>query len=74
MKPLATFDSPYSSPASWKALTSPSNSDRWVCMAEPFQPATGFGMKVAYTPRLWATSLTTIRKAMTLSAIVRASV
>ena len=47
MNPLATVDRPYSSPASWKAFTSPSNSDRWVCMADPFQPATGLGMKVA---------------------------
>ena len=32
---LPTFDSPYSSPGSWNALTSPSKSERWVCMPEP---------------------------------------
>jgi len=47
MKCRATFDSPYSSPGSWKALTSPSKSDRWVCMPEPWTPSKGFGMNVA---------------------------
>ena len=47
MKPRATFDSPYGSPGSWKALVSPSNSDRWVCMPEPCTPAIGLGMNVA---------------------------
>ena len=51
MKHLPTFDSPYSSPGSWNALTSPSNSDRCVCIPEPNAPSMGFGMKVAYTPR-----------------------
>ena len=48
MKCLATFDSPYSSPGSWNALTSPSNSDRCVCIPEPNAPAIGLGMNVAY--------------------------
>ena len=34
------------------------------------RPAIGFGMNVAYTPRSVATSLTTSRNVMTLSAIV----
>ena len=51
MKYLPTFDRPYSSPGSWNALTSPSNSDRCVCIPEPNAPAIGFGMNVAYTPR-----------------------
>src|SRR5689334_13767630 len=50
MKCFATFDSPYSSPGSENALTSPSNKDRCVCIPEPNAPAIGFGMKVAYTP------------------------
>ena len=47
MKCFATFDRPYSSPGSWNALTSPSNSERWVCIPEPNAPAIGFGMNVA---------------------------
>ena len=58
MKHLPTLDSPYSSPASWNALTSPSNSDRCECMPEPNEPSIGFGMNVAYTPRSAATCLT----------------
>ncbi len=73
MKCRATFDRPSSSPASWKALTSPSNSDRWVCMPEPWTPSSGFGMNVAKTPRSRAISRTTRRAVMMLSAIDRAS-
>ena len=43
-------------------------------MPDPNAPAIGFGMNVAYTPRSVATSLTTTRNVMTLSAIVSASV
>ncbi len=43
----ATLLSWYSAPASWKALRSPSKSERWVCMPEPGWPAKGLGMKVA---------------------------
>jgi hypothetical protein len=37
----------YSAPASWKALRSPSNSEKCVCMPEPGWAFIGFGMKVA---------------------------
>ena len=74
MKHLPTFDRPYSSPGSWNALTSPSNSDRCVCIPEPNAPSIGFGMNVAYTPSSLATCLTTWRNVITLSAIVSASV
>ena len=74
MKPLATFERPNSSPGSWNALTSPSKSERWVCMPEPWTPVSGLGMKVACTPRSSATSFTTSLKVITSSAIVSASV
>ncbi len=74
MKHFATFESPYGSPGSWNALTSPSNSDMCVCMPEPNAPEIGLGMNVACTPRSWATWRTTVRNVMTLSAIVSASV
>ena len=74
MKRLPTFDSPYSSPGSWNALTSPSKSDRCVCMPDPNAPSIGFGMNVAYTPRSCATCFTTMRNVITLSAIESASV
>ena len=70
MKCFATFDSPYSSPGSWNALTSPSNSDRCECIPEPNAPAIGFGMNVACTPLSCATSLVMSRNVITLSAIV----
>ncbi len=71
---MATLESCASSPGSWKALTSPSKSDRWVCIPEPCTPARGLGMKLAWTPRSMAISFTTSLKVMTLSAMVRASV
>ena len=74
MKHLPTFDSPYSSPGSWNALTSPSNSERCVCIPEPNTPSMGLGMNVAYAPRSVATCFTTRRNVITLSAIVSASV
>ena len=74
MNALPTLESPYSSPGSWNALTSPSKSERCVCMPDPKSPAIGFGMNVAYTPRSCATSFTTSRNVITLSAIVSASV
>src|SRR5262249_25243332 len=61
MKHLPTFDSPARSPGSWNALTSPSNSERWVCIPDPKAWANGLGMNVAYTPRSCATSFTTRR-------------
>ena len=42
-------------------------------MPEPFMPAIGFGMNVAYTPFAMAISLTMRRYVMTASAIVSAS-
>ena len=74
MNALPTFDSWYGSLGSWKALVSPSNSDRWVCMPEPCTPSSGLGMNVACTPACWAISRTTSRNAMTLSAMDSASV
>ena len=43
-------------------------------MPDPCTPASGFGMKLACTPSWRASSLTTSRTVMTVSAIVRASV
>ena len=43
MKHLPTLDRPYSSPGSWNALTSPSNSDRCVCIPEPNDALDGLG-------------------------------
>ena len=74
MNAFPTFDRPCWSPGSWNALTSPSKSERCVCMPDPKSPPIGFGMNVAYTPRSCATSFTTSRNVMTLSAIVSASV
>ena len=74
MKFLPTFESPALSPGSWNALTSPSNSERCVCIPDPNACASGLGMNVAYTPRSCATSFTTRRNVITLSAMVSASV
>ncbi len=43
-------------------------------MPEPCTPARGLGMKLACTPSWRASSFTTRRTVMTVSAIVRASV
>ena len=69
MNCLAVVDSRIGSAASWKALRSPSNSDRWVCIAEPASSVKGLGMNVACTPWARATSRTTCRSVITLSAI-----
>ena len=63
----------YSDPAEKNALRSPSNSDTWVCMPDPGCVVKGFGMKVAQMPWDSATSRTTVRKVMMLSAVVSAS-
>ena len=73
MNARPTFDSFIGSPASWNALRSPSNSDRWVCMPLPGWSVNGLGMNVACTPWESATSLTTCRNVMMLSAVVSAS-
>ena len=61
MKHLPTFERPYSSPWLWNVLTSPSNSDRWVCIPEPNTPSMGLGMNVVYVPRSVASCFTTRR-------------
>ncbi len=71
LRPVA--DSSIGAPGSWNALRSPSNSDRWVCMPEPGWSASGLGMNEAKTPCSSATSLTTVRNVMMLSAVVSAS-
>jgi hypothetical protein len=68
------LERPSGSPGSWKALVSPSNSEKWVCMPEPWTPSMGLGMNVACTPAARAIWRTTSRNVMTLSAMVRASV
>ena len=73
MNCLPVADSRIGSAASWKALLSPSNSDRWVCIAEPARSVNGLGMNVACTPWASATSRTTCRSVMMLSAIDSAS-
>src|SRR6185503_4259952 len=73
MNARAVLDRLSSSDGSWKALRSPSNRDRWVCMPEPGWSVNGFGMNVAYTPSAIATSFTTCRNVMMLSAVVSAS-
>src|SRR4051794_12136725 len=55
MNPRPIFDSPYGSPASWKAFVSPSNSEKCVCIPEPCTCSMGFGMNVACTPWTCAT-------------------
>ena len=67
------LDSWYSEPASKNALRSPSKSDTCVCMPEPGWVVNGLGMKVAQMPWLSATSRTTVRKVMMLSAVESAS-
>ena len=47
MNDRATLDSWNCAPASKKALRSPSNSDRWVCMPEPGWSVNGLGMNDA---------------------------
>ncbi len=69
----AVLDSSNWAPGSWNALRSPSKSDRCVCMPEPGCSAIGLGMNDANTPCSSATSLTTVRNVMRLSAVVRAS-
>ena len=73
MNARAVLDRLSSSAGSWNALRSPSNRDRWVCMPVPGWSVNGFGMNVAYTPSAIATSFTTCRNVMTLSAVVSAS-
>src|SRR6266487_3653072 len=72
MNARATLDSFIGSPGSWNALRSPSNSDRCVCIPEPGWSVNGLGMKLACTDWDSATSLTTCRKVITLSAVVSA--
>ena len=73
MNDLATSESCSGSSGLWKALVSPSNRLMWVCMAEPGNSGNGLGMNDARTPSAIATSLTTYRKVITLSAIESAS-
>src|SRR5215207_1421028 len=47
MNDRAVLDRFSSSDGSWKALRSPSNSDRWVCIPDPGWAVNGLGMKVA---------------------------
>jgi hypothetical protein len=68
-----TVESWYGAPGSWKALVSPSNSERWVCMPDPGCSANGLGMNEAWMPCSSATSLMTARKVMMLSAVESAS-
>ena len=63
------LDSWYCEPASKNALRSPSNSETWVCIAEPGCWVNGLGMNVAQMPWLSATSRMTVRKVMMLSAV-----
>ena len=44
-----------------KAFCSSRQSEKWVCMPEPWTPARGFGMKLAATPDWRASSFTTWR-------------
>ncbi len=73
MKERPTLESWYSAPDSWKALRSPSKSERWVCMPEPGYSENGLGMNVACTPCSSATCFITSRKVMMLSAVESAS-
>ena len=69
----ATWDRWYSAEASKKAFRSPSNRETWVCIPLPGASANGFGMKEAWIRCEAATSFTTTRKVMMLSAMVSAS-
>ena len=57
MKLFAVPESRNSSSGSWKALSSPSNREMWVCIALPGYWLKGLGMKVARTPLRRATCL-----------------
>ena len=57
-----------------EGVGSPRNSERWVCIPDPWTPASGLGMKLAWTPCWRAISLTTRRTLITVSAMVSASV
>ena len=57
-----------------KAFWSSRQSERCVCMPEPWTLARGLGMKLAETPDCRANSLTTWRTDITVSAMVSASV
>ncbi len=59
MKALPVSESCNGSSGSWNALVSPSNSDMWVCIADPAYSWKGLGMNVARTPSAIAISLTT---------------
>ncbi len=74
MNRRAVSESPRVSFASKKEFLSPSNNDTWVCIPEPWTPASGLGMNDANTPCSCAISLITRRTVMIVSAIVRASV
>ncbi len=58
MNCLPTVDRCHLSSPSKNALRPPVNSDWCVCIPEPFSPNSGFGMKVAWKPCCFATSLT----------------
>src|SRR4051794_41356058 len=53
----ATLLSWYSPPASWDAVRSPPNSERWGCIPQPGGPADRLGMKGAENPLPSATPL-----------------
>ena len=74
MKPWATSDSPPGPLGVEEGVGRRPEERQWVCMPEPWTPARGLGMKLAYTPCWRAISLTTRRTVMTVSAMVRASV
>ena len=59
MNARAVAESWIGSLGSWNAFVSPSNRLKCVCIAEPGYCVNGFGMKVARTPWLSATSFTT---------------
>ena len=73
MNDLPVSESCSGSSGLWNAFVSPSNRLMWVCIAEPGYSANGLGMNEARTPSSSATSLTTYRNVITLSAIDSAS-
>ena len=73
MNALPTSERKNWSSASKNTFCPPLNSDRWVCIPEPFSPNSGLGMKVAYQPYFMAYSLTVIRYVMQSSAMFSAS-
>ena len=71
---MATLESLYGSPGSWKAFSSASNRLRWVCIPDSLHALERLGHERGVETLPVAASRTTKRNVITLSAIDSASV